>query len=142
MELLHVPRSSYYYQPQHSPEQQRKNQNVKDEIMNIYMDKPFYGIRRITAELRQKGYTVNHKRVRRLHKATGLRTVYPRPHLSTSKPHPGHKVYPYLLRDLRIDHSNQVWTTDITYTKVSGCRAFVIAIIDLSTAERTWPTTS
>ena len=97
--MLHVPRSSYYYQPQHSPEQQRKNQNVKDEIMNIYMDKPFYGIRRITAELRQKGYTVNHKRVRRLHKATGLRTVYPRPHLSTSKPHPGHKVYPYLLRN-------------------------------------------
>ena len=73
----------------------------------------------------------SNRRATRLRKATGLRTVYPRPRFSTSEPHPDHEVYPYLLKDLKIDHSNQVWATDITYTKVSGCKAFVIAIIDL-----------
>ena len=57
LELLHVPHSSYYYQPHTDPEKQRIDQNVKDEIVDIYMEKPFYGIRRITAELQQKGYT-------------------------------------------------------------------------------------
>ena len=76
--MLQVPHSSHYYKPHTNPEKQRIDQNVKDEIVDIYMEKPFYGIRRITAELHQKGYKVNHKRVCRLRKATGLRTVYPR----------------------------------------------------------------
>ena len=74
LELLHVPHSSHYYKPHTDPEKQRIDQNVKDEIVDIYLEKPFYGIRRITAELQQKGYKVNHKRVCRLRKATGLRT--------------------------------------------------------------------
>lgn len=70
--MLHVPHSSYYYQPHTDPEKQRIDQNVKDEIVDIYLEKPFYGIRRITAELQQKGYkVVNHKRVCRLRKANG-----------------------------------------------------------------------
>ena len=99
--------------------------------MQIYSETPFYGIRRITRELHRRGYRVNHKRVRRLRRETGLRTIYPRPHFSTSEPHPEHEKYPYLLKNLKIDHPNQVWATDITYTAVAGHRAFVIAIVDL-----------
>ena len=85
---------------------------------------------RLTAELKRRGFNINHKRVRRLQKALGLRTIYPRPHFNTSEPHPEHKKFPYLLKGLEIDHPNQVWSTDITYTAVNGHRAFVIGIVN------------
>ena len=98
--------------------------------MNIYEATPFYGVPRLTAELNRRGYKVNHKRVRRLQKSLGLRTVYPRPHFNTSESHPEHEKFPYLLRKLEIERPNQVWSTDITYTAVDGHRAFVIGIVD------------
>ncbi len=94
------------------------------------METPFYGVPRLTAELKRRGYRVNHKRVRRLQKSLNLRTVYPRPHFNTSEPHPEHEKFPYLLRKCKIERPNQVWSTDITYTAVAGHRAFVIGIID------------
>ena len=124
-------RSSYYYKPREDLHKRYMDATAKDEIMQIYLETPFYGIRRITRELHRRGYHVNHKRVRRLRRETGLRTVYPRPHFNTSEPHPEHEKYPYLLKNLKIDRPNQVWATDITYTAVSGHRAFVIAIVDL-----------
>lgn len=99
--------------------------------MDIYLDTPFYGVPRLTAELKRRGCKVNHKRVRRLQKSLGLRTVYPRPRFNTSEPHPEHEKFPYLLRELEIERPNQVWATDITYTGVAGHRAFVIGIVDL-----------
>lgn len=99
--------------------------------MNIYLETPFYGVPRLTAELKRRGYNINHKRVSRLQKAIGLRTVYPRPRFNTSEAHPEHEKFPYLLRGVKIERSNQVWATDITYTAVAGHRAFVIGIIDL-----------
>ena len=98
--------------------------------MNIYENTPFYGVPRLAAELNRRGYKVNHKRVRRLQKSLGLRTVYPRPHFNTFAPHPKHEKFPYLLRKLEIERPNQVWSTDITYTAVNGHRAFVIGIVD------------
>ena len=97
----------------------------------IYREYPFYGIHRMQIELKRRGYRMNIKRVRRLHKLLGLKTIYPRPKFKTSEAHPEHEKYPYLLRKLPITRSNQVWATDITYTAVAGHRAFVIAIIDL-----------
>lgn len=88
--------------------------------MQIYSETPFYGIRRITRELHRRGYRVNHKRVRRLRRETGLRTIYPRPHFNTSEPHPEHEKYPYLLKNLKIERPIQVWATDITYTAVGA----------------------
>ena len=78
-----------------------------------YLKTPFYGSRRMTAWLRNHGHQVNRKRVRRLMQLIGLEAIYRRP--NTSKPNPGHKVYPYLLRGLQINRVNQVWATDITY---------------------------
>ena len=78
-----------------------------------YTRHPFYGIERMTAVLRRMGHTVNPKRIRRLMRLMGLEAIYPKP--KTSRPHPQHKIYPYLLRGLTIDRPNQVWAADITY---------------------------
>ena len=85
----------------------------------------------MTEQLNRMGYSVNHKHVYRLRKELGLKTVYPRPKFNSSQSNAEHRKYPYLLHKLTIDHPNQVWATDITYTTVSGSRAFIIAIIDL-----------
>lgn len=131
LQLLQVPRSSFYYRSHREIGRVASDEQAKDEIMEIYLDSPFYGVPRLTAELKRRGLKVNHKRVRRLQRSLGLRTVYPRPRFNTSEPHPEHEKCPYLLRKLEIERPNQVWATDITYTAIVGHRAFVIAIVDL-----------
>lgn len=80
------------------------------------------------AFLRGQGHQVNHKRVRRLMRLMGLQAIYPQPR--TSQPAPGHKVYPYLLRGLRITRSNQVWSTDITYVPMRHGFMYLVAVMD------------
>ncbi len=77
-----------------------------------YTQRSFYGSRRLVVYLRKAGYGVNRKRVQRLMRQMGLAGMAPGP--NTSRPHPEHKVYPYLLRGLAIEWPNQVWSTDIT----------------------------
>ena len=90
---------------------------------------PFYGVRKMTAWLRLvKKYDVNPKRVRRLMRLMGLETIYQKPRLSA--PALGHQIYPYLLRNLKIDRVNQVWSTDITYIRLHGGFIYLVAIID------------
>ena len=93
-----------------------------------YTRTPFYGSRRITVYLNGVGYAVNRKRVQRLMRIMGLAGVAPGPH--TSHPHPTHKIYPYLLRDLVIDRPNQVWCTDVTYIPMPRGFLFLVAILD------------
>ena len=94
-----------------------------------YLATPFYGARKIAVALKkQEGLTVNRKRVRRLMQFMGIRAVYRRHR--TSKPAPGHEVYPYLLRDLKITRPNQVWAADITYIPMSRGFLYLVAIID------------
>lgn len=130
LKLLQVPHSSFYYKSQREISRTASDERVKDEMLKIYMETPFYGVPRLTAELKRRGHRVNHKRVHRLQKCLNLRTVYPRPHFNTSEPHPEHEKFPYLLRKCKIERPNQVWSTDITYTAVAGHRAFVIGIVD------------
>jgi putative transposase len=94
----------------------------------LFMAWPFLGSRRITAMLRTEGITVNRKRVRRLMRRMGIAALGPKP--KTTKPAPGHKIFPYLLRDLVIDRPNQVWAADITYLPVGRGFLYVVAIID------------
>ena len=89
---------------------------------------PFYGTRRMTAWLQRQGHAVNRKRVARLYRVMGLEAIYPKPNLS--RPHPAHRVYPYLLRGVPIERVNQVWSTDITYLRLAKGFAYLVAVID------------
>ena len=122
LKLLRVPHSSFYYKSQREISWTASDERVKDEMMEIYMEMAFYGVPRLTAELKRRGYRVNHKRVRQLQKCLNLRPVYPRPRFNTSKPRLENEKFPYLLRKCKIERPNQVWSTDITYTAVAGHR--------------------
>jgi putative transposase len=93
-----------------------------------YTRHPFYGSRKMTVWLRGQGHGVNRKRVQRLMQILGLVAMVPGP--NTSKKHPQHKVYPYLLRGLAIVRPNQVWSTDITYVRLAHGFMYLVAIID------------
>ena len=124
-ELLGINRSAIYYQA-------RAESIENIELMRLleaqYTETPFYGYRRMTVYLRNLGYRVNHKRVLKLMKKLGLEAIYPKPNLS--KPAKEHLKFPYLLRGVEIEHSNQVWATDITYIRLKGGFIYLLAIID------------
>ena len=93
-----------------------------------YTRHPFFGSRRMVVFLRGQGYEVNRKRVQRLMRTMGLAGMAPGP--NTSRPHPAHKVYPYLLRGVHVVRPNHVWSTDITYVRLERGFAYLVAIID------------
>jgi len=97
-------------------------------IDGLFTAWPFLGSRRMTAMLRTDGLTVNRKRVQRLMRVMGIAALGPKPR--TTKPSPGHEIFPYLLRDLVIDRSNQVWAADITYIPIGRGFLYLVAIID------------
>lgn len=124
-ELLSLTRSGLYYAGQ--PES-LENLKIMEAIDRQYLKTPFYGIRKMTVELNNQGFLVNHKRVRRLMRLMGLVAIYRKP--KTTCRNPQHKVYPYLLRGLVIDHPNQVWSADITYIPMAYGFVYLVAIID------------
>lgn len=94
-----------------------------------YTSTPFYGVLRMTAYLRRRGFKINEKRVRRLLRTMGLEAVYSKPKLSVANEE--NKIYPYLLKDVEIVNCNQVWATDITYIRLLKGFIYLVAIIDL-----------
>jgi putative transposase len=124
--LLDLSRSSYYYQPVAVSAVDLSLMRWLDEQ---YTATPFYGSRRMQVALSGKaGYHVNRKQVQRLMRLMGLEAVGPKPRLSV--PHPGHKVYPYLLRDVPITRVDQVWSTDITYVRLRHGFVYLVAVLD------------
>ena len=99
--------------------------NLMDEE---YTKRPFYGARRMKQFLKKKGYEVGRRHVETLMRKMGLEAVYPKPNLS--KPNPEHSTYPYLLRSLKIERVNQVWSTEITYIRMGQGFAYLVAIMD------------
>ena len=93
-----------------------------------FLKTPTWGSRSMKNHLRRLGYKINRKRVQRLMRIIGLEPIYPKPR--TSRPHPEHKVYPYLLRDLIINRPNQVWAADITYIPMSRGFMYLVAVMD------------
>jgi len=98
------------------------------KIDEIYTELPFYGSPKITKELKNQGIIVNHKKIERLMGKMGLQALVPQK--NTSKPHPDHPVFPYLLRTKRIIYPNQVWGTDITFIRAKGLWFYLVAILD------------
>lgn len=123
--LLSITRSNLYYQ---SKGESPLNLTLMRLIDEQFLKTPYYGSRQMTRHLQRLGYCIGRKRVRRLMHLMGLQAVYQAP--KTSTPHPEHKVYPYLLRDLNITRSNQVWCTDITYIPIKRGFMYLIAIMD------------
>ena len=123
--MLGLNRASFYYAAAPESEENLRLMRLLDEQ---YTRTPFYGIRRMTAWLRTQGYAVNHKRVSRLLRLMGLEAIYPRPPLS--QPAAGHQVYPYLLRGVKIERVNQVWSADITYIRLLAGFVYLVAVID------------
>ena len=124
--LAGLARSSYYYGPvgQESPE----NLRLMRRIDELYLKRPFYGSPRMTFWLRQLGWEVNEKRVARLMRVMGMQAIVPGPH--TSRPHPQHRIYPYLLRDLSIRAPDEVWCADITYIPMRRGYLYLVAVMD------------
>jgi len=108
--LLKIHRSTFYYKKKPIKPIDLKLMKLIDKQ---YLKTPTWGSRSMRNYLRRLGYKVNRKRVQRLMRLMGLEAIYPKPR--TSRPHPAHKVYSYLLRNLKIEHPNQLWATDITY---------------------------
>ena len=96
-----------------------------------FLETPWYGSRQMARHLRREGYAVGRKRVRRLMARMGLAPIYQRPR--TTVPHPEHRIYPYLLRDLVIDRPNQVWCADITYIPMRRGFLYLVAVMDWAT---------
>ena len=123
--LLGIARSGVYRPPRAANDNDLGLMRRLDELFTQW---PFLGSRRLATMLRDDGHAINRKRVQRLMRQMGIAALGPKPR--TSKPAPGHKVYPYLLRGLVIDRPNQVWAADITYIPIGRGFLYLVAIID------------
>jgi putative transposase len=124
--VLGINRSTLYYRSRGVKPDDLKLMRLIDEQ---YLKTPFYGSRSMAKHLRRLlKRRINRKRIQRLMRIMGLEAIYPKP--KTSRPHPNHKVYPYLLRGKRIDRPNQVWSADITYIPMARGFMYLVAVMD------------
>lgn len=123
--LLSISRSSFYYTPKGESEM---NLTLMRQIDEQFLETPFFGVRQMTWHLKNEGHPVNEKRIRRLMRLMGLMPIYQKP--NTSRPAKGHRIWPYLLKGLRVDRPNQVWAADITYLPMRRGFLYLVAVID------------
>ena len=124
-ELLGLPRSTYYYE---LASESAENLELMRRLDEQYLKTPFFGSRKMAEELSSRKQPLNRKRLPRLMRIMGIAAIYPRK--KTSLPGVGHRVYPYLLRGLTVDHANQVWCSDITYIPLRYGFMYLVAVMD------------
>ena len=124
-DLIELPRSSYYFTPCHESAFNLAAMKVMDKL---YTDHPHYGKRNMSVNLKNLGFNVGVDLARTLMRKMGIEAIYQKPNLS--KPNMMHKVYPYLLRGVKIERVNQVWSTDITYIPIKNGFMYLTAVID------------
>ena len=123
--MLGLARSGVYRKPRPAND---NDLEAMRRIDALFTTRPFFGARRIARTLSEEGFPIDRKRVRRLMRLMGIEALGPKPR--TTKPAPGHKIYPYLLRDLTIERPNQVWAADITYIPIGRSFLYLVAVID------------
>jgi putative transposase len=124
-ELLQLHRANLYYAPVKPSEETLR---IMHRIDEIFTESPFFGSRKILEGLQREGFSIGRERVQSLMRKMGLIAIYPKPNLS--KKHPEHKVYPYLLTNVKIVRPHQVWSTDITYIRLRPGFLYLVAIMD------------
>ena len=127
-ELVSTSRSGFYHQPAGETPLNLMLMRLTDAQ---FLETPWYGSRQMARHLRREGCTVGRKRIRRLMAKMGLAPIYQRPR--TTMPHPEHRIWPYLLRDMAIDRPNQVWCTGITYLPMRRGFLHLVAVMDWAT---------
>lgn len=125
-QLLKLPRSSYYYDPKPVSDETLAMMKAIDQL---HLERPHMGSRQMRDRLRDQGFEVSRKKVQRLMRLMGILAIYPKP--KTSLANKAHSVYSYLLKDVRIERSNQVWVSDITYIPMQRGFCYLVAIMDL-----------
>jgi putative transposase len=129
-EIIDLNRSTYNLNPENKIQEEGiLNMELMRLMDEVYNEFPDYGVERMTTALKELGHQVNAKRVRRLFRKMGIEAIYPKPRLSLQNK--AHKIYPYLLRDLKIIRPDQVWAVDITYIRLGKGFCYLVAIIDL-----------
>ena len=123
--MMNLARSGVYRAP--SPANDNDLEAMR-RIDALFTERPFFGARRIARTLSEDGFPIDRKRVRRLMRKMGIEALGPKPR--TTKPAPGHRIYPYLLRDLKIERPNHVWAADITYIPIGKGFLYLVAVID------------
>lgn len=126
-EIFSLNRSSLYYEQIGLSEE---DQRILEEMDKIYLDFPIYGSRRMSRELKRRGFKVGRQRARSLMRILGVEAIYPRKRLSF--PDKEHQIYPYLLRDVSIDKPDMAWAADITYIRLRKHGfVYLVAVMDL-----------
>jgi putative transposase len=123
--VLNISRGSVYYQPRPVP---AADLAIMRRIDELHLDCPFAGSRMLRDMLRREGFAIGRRHVATLMKRMSIEAIYRRP--NTSKPAPGHKIYPYLLRGLKVDRPNHVWAMDITYIPMARGFVYLAAVVD------------
>lgn len=125
-ELLGLNRSSYYYRPKNSLDD--SDYRALSRIDEIFTEHPYYGTRRMSHVLKSEGLNVSRKMVRKYYQILGIETVYPK--INLSRRNQAHKVYQYLLNDIEVTYSNQVYCADITYIRLKQGFVYLVAVMD------------
>ncbi len=123
--ILNLSRSGIYYTSAPVSDKDRELMYVIDKI---HLEEPYWGTRGIRNELLNRGHKIGRSRVRTLMRKMGVEAVYRKPRLS--KPHPGHTVYPYLLKEMTITKANAVWCSDVTYIPMAKGFCYLVAVMD------------
>ncbi len=122
---LNISRSAVYYKPRAVS---AEDLAIMRRIDELHLDFPFAGSRMLRDMLAREGVSIGRRHVATLMKRMGIEAIYRRP--NTSKPAPGHKIYPYLLRGVKVEKANQVWATDISYIPMARGFVYLVAVVD------------